>query len=124
MKAIMCLSCMDVRALDPDPLEWVMCRCENVLGRWTDPVKGTMIVSAKDPSKARVLGMHNGMIRASAENGYDAMHNHKWYGSMNKTLCENAHGYVFMQWGSWAALIVPGSTNDSRLTGRAEVVRE
>jgi hypothetical protein len=61
MKSIVCGRCFDVRALREGIS--VVCSCKNVEGWWVDAEAGTAKVFAHDREKAKILGIHNGLLR-------------------------------------------------------------
>lgn len=79
--------------------------------RWLDPLRGTVEVKAVFKSAARIIGLHNGMLRL-ATNGQRKSHG--WWAEQQQTLLDAAEGYIFHTKlrNSWACIIAPGETSD------------
>lgn len=110
MKALVCLSCVDIRALtEAGP---VTCRCGQATAEWIDPLQGTMRAWG-ERDLTRVMGMHNGFLRGAATMAdFD---NHGWR-ELHKAVCtEGSKGYLFADTvrNCWVVLITPGQSRDT-----------
>lgn len=107
MKSLYCGLCGDLRALQVEP---VKCKCGNVEAWWTNPLTGQFLIRANIKSRARIIGMHNSVLRATF---VGPMH-HKDWAKMHESVIGNSPGYIFAKEhrACWACVIVPGETND------------
>lgn len=112
MKALYCVACGDIRALDPS-CGPVSCRCGRSHGRWVNPYFGIAVFcetspeggEADSPGSCRFLGMHNEVL--GDKPNYQA-----W---------ENADGYLFKVKQSVIVNCRPGNSTDTRMTDHREV---
>ena len=112
MKAIVCGACFDIRALRGEgEKDAVTCECGNVTAWWRNARFGLVTVRAKDHDKAKILGIHNGMLQ-EAFTAYD-FSAEKWKHVHDKHA-EAAEGYVFKERGCPWALCGIGRTDDVR----------
>jgi hypothetical protein len=84
---------MDFKALDPNPSNYVVCRCGNVRGAWIDPQRGTMKVKALWRDDARVIGIHNGFLQF-AYSRTEPIPDHEWR-AFHEIAANSADGYLF-----------------------------
>jgi len=91
VKLLYCGMCGDFRAPNPNPDIWTTCRCGESKVRWIDPYAGTLSVDTSNKDKVRVLGLHNGMIRASMEKSF----NSEQWREFTEYLTSEAEGYLF-----------------------------
>lgn len=87
---------MDIRALTRSVNDPVICRCGNVQGWWTDPIRGTMKVFAKEHEFAKVIGIHNDFLTFAFE--HNPLHldwSNKQWKEHTTAICDSAKGYVF-----------------------------
>lgn len=117
MKALVCLFCMDIRALEPTGLR-ITCRCGNVTARWLDPEKGTVKVRAKEQELARILSLNNRYLISGGkgpthEETVEAGGPWEWWRQLHDKAT-SAPGYIFdkSKRACWATLIKVGETND------------
>lgn len=105
MKALLCLSCYDIRGLPPDRTP-ATCRCGNVTARWENPLTGTVRVQARDRATARILGLNNRMLTSGART------DEEW--KVAHWAATQAPGFVFDQAhrNCWAAILRVGETAD------------
>ncbi len=110
MKALVCLDCVDIRALDDAAP--VTCRCGQCSARWIDSAKGTVEVSAQDRGRVRILGIHNQFLRLSTE--IRGGRNSEW-AAWHTAVTEGAEGYLFHKdkRNCWVALIQVGESSDT-----------
>jgi hypothetical protein len=110
MKVLLCGICFDVRGF-PDDGSWVTCRCGNCTAHWQDPHKGTVGVSAKNRTRARVIGMNNGFIHAA----FSAIPKTPEDWRKAHELFTKAPGYIFDEKlrGCWACIMQVGETSDT-----------
>lgn len=109
MKAIVCGKCFDFRALrETGPVE---CACGNVQGWWINPSAGVAKVYAKDRDRAKIMGIHNGLLTRAFE-VYDYAPS-KWR-EIHDELTAGAEGYVFHREmrNCPVAIVRVGGTND------------
>jgi hypothetical protein len=109
---MLCGECNDIRAMDPGGA-WTRCRCGNMQARWVDPRTGTVAVSARDRTTARIIGLHNGFLRAAYQR--PALRNEGWR-EAHDDLVDHAHGYVFHRSNRACpvAIVRVGDTSDIR----------
>lgn len=108
MKALLCLECVDIRALDiTGP---VTCRCGQATAEWVDPVKGTMRAWGRREA-TRVLGIHNALLRLATKEHI----NHRTWREHHAEVAGEAEGYLFHTdvRNCWTVVIVPGESNDT-----------
>lgn len=110
MKALVCLDCVDIRALSVDGP--VMCRGEHASARWLDPARGTVEVWAEDRERVRVLGIHNQFLQLSAQ--LEKYSSHEW-ARWHELITKQAKGYLFHKdnRNCWVALIRVGESSDT-----------
>lgn len=107
VKAIVCGKCADIRALRSSGP--VTCECGNVTGWWIDPNRGIARVYATDRSLAKIMGVHNGLVRA-AFSAYD-FSAQRWQ-DIHKALCEVADGFLFKDRNCPVVIVAIGMSND------------
>jgi len=117
MKALVCASCMDIRALEPTG-QWTVCRCGACEARWLDPDAGTVRVRTVDRSLPRILGLNNRFLVSAvkglthefkvAAGGQDEA-----WRELHK-LATHAPGYVFdeAKRACWACIVKVNETGD------------
>ena len=112
MKAIVCGLCADVRALRGEgEKDAVTCECGNVTGWWKNARSGSAVVRATNRDKAKILGIHNGILLA-AFSAYD-FSAEKWKRT-HDDLVKESDGYVFKGRGCPFAIVAIGNTIDTR----------
>lgn len=91
MKGILCLDCVDFRALNPVEGVTVTCNCGNVTGTWTNAERGWAKVKAKySKATARIIGIHNGFLALALQ----SQSNSEWR-LETQQLLDSADGYLF-----------------------------
>ena len=88
MKAILCLKCIDFKALLPTGE--VRCHCGNVRGKWYDGERGLALVEGIDREAVRVIGMHNSFLLSARDVSGDAM-----WRAVIEDITRNSPGYLF-----------------------------
>lgn len=108
MKMLFCGKCFDIRSFTE---EGTSCRCGNMRARWEDLTRGTVRVSAKVKTRARIIGMHNDFLHGAFDR--KVLTNRQWRDFQNQITAE-AVGYLFHAncRNSWACIIRVGDSND------------
>jgi hypothetical protein len=117
VKALVCVKCLDIRALDPKGA-WTACRCGNCEARWLDPDKGTVRVKALDQLAVRILGLNNHYLINGARGPthmamVEAGGQWEWWRKLHDEAT-NAPAYIFdkSRRSCWATIVKVGETND------------
>jgi hypothetical protein len=108
VKALLCLECTDIRALDINGP--VTCRCGQATAKWVDPIRGTMVAWGRREA-TRVLGIHNALLRLAMGEHM----NHRSWRQHHAEVTDEASGYLFHTdiRNCWVVVIVPGESTDT-----------
>lgn len=116
MKALVCIRCVDIRAIDARRSrgegDWDRCRCGLVAARWIDPARGTVEVDDPTRETARILGIHNGFLALTV--AQPPLTPEQWRAEV-QALVDDAEGYVFhaSKRNCPVALMRVGESNDT-----------
>jgi hypothetical protein len=119
-KVVLCVRCADIVAPYPEPEQgWRWCQGRHAAGRWRDPHRGLLDVTALRPTEVRVIGLNNAFlvdaVQGTAWGDPDGI-NEEWRLLHDKHAEEVPPHYLFHEnrRACWAVVIRPNETGDVR----------